>query len=122
MPRGRGLGKCSIWLMSQGLSTYWLNSAHASSLPVISLLTCCQKEVLKACICLYSQAARHSGILPPPPSGHKHYLSNVPGLEHFLAKDPPPRPWVWAIFGLPARGMQSIYSNCLLVSYFSNTV
>ena len=36
------------------------------SLPVISLLTCCQKEVLKACTCLYSQAARHSGIYPPP--------------------------------------------------------
>ena len=54
--------------------------AHISnmhcSLPVISLLTCCQKEVLKACTCLYSQAARHSGILPPPPP---------PGDEHFLA-------------------------------------
>ena len=33
------------------------------SLPVISLLTCCQKEVQKAYICLHSQAARHSGIL-----------------------------------------------------------
>ena len=29
---------------------------HAISLPVISLLTCCQKEVLKACTCLYRQA------------------------------------------------------------------
>ena len=68
----------------------YLSIMHCS-LPVISLLTCCQKEVLKACTCLYSQAARHSGILSPP-SGHKHYLADVPGLEHFLAKDPPPPP------------------------------
>ena len=54
------------------------------SLPVISLLTCCQKEVLKACTCLSSQGARHFGILPPPPPpgmgilgsfhiGHRNY-------------------------------------------------
>ena len=114
---GGGPGICTIWLMSQGLSTFWLKSANAQrggsrhmhylanvpgighflakkcscpegggvisqnamqvayisimhcSLPVISLLTCCQKEVLEACICLYSQVARHYGILltPPPP-------------------------------------------------------
>ena len=26
-----------------------------------------------------------------PPSGHNHYLTDVPGLQHFLAKDPPSR-------------------------------
>ena len=41
-------------------------------------------------------------------SRHMHYLANVPGLEHFLAKDPPP-PQATALFGLPARGMQSIF-------------
>ena len=76
MPRG-GAGKCTIWLMSQKkcscpvISQNAIHVAYISimhcSLPVISLLTCCQKEVLKACTCLYSQAARHSGILPPPP-------------------------------------------------------
>ena len=83
------------------------------SLPVISLLTCCQKEVLKACTCLYIQAARYSGILSPP-SRHEHYLTNVPGLEHFMANDS--SPWVWALFGLPARGMQSIFKlpSCYL--------
>ena len=97
--RGGCLGKCTIQVMSQGMSTFLLQKCsylcvcgwgwgsghmhylanvpkkvlmpgnipecHAISLPVISLLTCCQKEVLKACTCLYSQAARHSGILPP---------------------------------------------------------
>ena len=42
-------------------------------LPVISLLTCCQKEVLEACICLYSQAARYSGILQ---TEHEHFLAH----------------------------------------------
>ena len=45
------------------------------SLHVISLLTCCQKEELEACTCLYSQAARHSGKEPPPPPGHEHFVS-----------------------------------------------
>ena len=35
---------------------------------IISLLTCGQKEVLKACTCSFSRAARHSAILPPPSS------------------------------------------------------
>ena len=34
---------------------------------VISPLTCCQKEELQACTCLYSHPARHSGKQPPPP-------------------------------------------------------
>ena len=59
-PEG-GLGKCTIWLMSQGFSTFYLKGgewgvisqnamqvAYISimncSLPVISLLTCCQKR------------------------------------------------------------------------------
>ena len=95
------------------------------SLHVISLLTCCQREVLNACTCLYSQAAMHFGILPlvpylanvpglehflakDSPSGHEHYLANVWRLEHFVAKKPPP-PWAWALFGLPVPGIQSIF-------------
>ena len=49
------------------------------------LLTCYQsahmwsKEVLKACTCLYSQAARHSGILPPEGNGQflAHFKSHI---------------------------------------------
>ena len=76
-PEGGVQGKYTIWLMSQGLSSFLAKNipeCHAGclyscisimhcSLPVISLVTCCQKEVLKACTCLYSQATRHSGIL-----------------------------------------------------------
>ena len=72
-----------------------LHKHHA--LPVISLLTCCQKEVPNACICLYSQAAKHSGILPPTPHSH-------------LA---------WALFGsfqiLGQCAVSNRDSNCLLV-------
>ena len=62
---GGGPGICTIWLMSQKGAhvAYILISIMHYSLPAISLLTCCEKEVLK-----YSQAARHSGILPPPPA------------------------------------------------------
>ena len=69
-------------------------------------------------------------------SGREHYLANVPGHEHFLAKDPHPHPpppdisTIWLMsqgmstfwlrtthppplppsrYGLPARGMQSIF-------------
>ena len=63
--------KCSCLEGGGVISKKVLQVAHISimhcSLPVISLLTCCQKEVLESCICLYSQATRHSGILPPPP-------------------------------------------------------
>ena len=73
--------------MSQGLSILWLKSAHpgeggGGNIPECHagylykhhalLLTCYQSAHLlskgntKACTCLYSQAARHSGILPPP--------------------------------------------------------
>ena len=88
---GGGPGTCTIWLMSQGLSTFWLKSAHVwrggGNIP--ECLACClykhhalllacyqsahllSKGCHKACTCLYSQATRHSGILhthPPPPS------------------------------------------------------
>ena len=79
--------KCSCLIISQNaMQVAYISNMHCS-LPVISLFTYCQKEVLKACTCLYSQAARHSGILPPPPPSY-----NVPGLEHFPAEDPPPPP------------------------------
>ena len=64
--------KCSC-LQEEGgiISQNALQVAYISiihySLPVISLLTCCQKEALNTCTCLYSQAERHSEILPPPP-------------------------------------------------------
>ena len=47
----------------------------------ISLLTCFQMEVLKACICSHSQGANHSWILhpcppPPPPPRHGPFWAN----------------------------------------------
>ena len=86
VPQIEHFHKCSCPVISQNATKVPYISIMHCSLPVISLLICCQKELLKACTCLYSQAARHSGILPPP-SGNKHYLANVPVLEHFLAKD-----------------------------------
>ena len=68
---GEGVGDGEFWGAG---SSAWLTIMHCS-LPVISLLTCCQKETLEACICLYSQAARHSGILAPPSFGHEHFLA-----------------------------------------------
>ena len=53
-------------ISQNGMQVAYISIMHCS-LPVISLLTCCQEDALKACTCLYSQAARHSGILPPPP-------------------------------------------------------
>ena len=79
--------KCSYPVISQNAMQVAYISIMHCFLPVISLLTCCQKEVRKACTCLYSQAARHSGILPPP--GMNTTWANGPGLEHFLNKDPP---------------------------------
>ena len=73
-------GISTIWLMSQGMSTFWLRTPTST---------------------------------PPPPSGHKHYLANVPGHEYFLAKDPPF--CMSTFFCLPAQGMQSIYEYCLRV-------
>ena len=49
--------KCSClegggWIISQkALQIAYISIMHCS-LPVISLLTCCQKEVLESCICL----------------------------------------------------------------------
>ena len=36
----------------------------------------------------------------PTPSRHEHYLANVPGHEHFLAKNPPPPPPAMSTFWL----------------------
>ena len=118
-------GKCTIHLMSQGMSTFLLQKCscvgvgvgfwvseqmhysanvpgnehmpgnipecHAISLPVISLLICCQKEVLKACTCcLCSQAARHSGISPPPPPGMSTIWLMSQGMSTFWLRTPPP--------------------------------
>ena len=84
--------KCLCPIISQNVMQVPYISIMHCSLPVISLLTCYQKEVMKACTFLYSQAARHTGVLTPPPHPprHEHYLANDPGFEHFLAKDPPP--------------------------------
>ena len=72
----RGGGEGGV-ISQNALQVSYISIMHCS-LPVISLLTYCQKEVLKACTCLYSQAARHSWILPPPPppSGHEHFLAH----------------------------------------------
>ena len=89
---------------------------HAISLPVISLLTCCQKEELKACTCLYSQAARHSGILLPPGMSTIWLMSQ--GLSTFWLRTPPPSPPPGDEHLLVyQREVCNRYSNCLLVIY-----
>ena len=60
-------GGCGQGLISHAMQVAYINIMHCS-LPVCS--PCCQKEALKACTRLYSQAARHSGILPPSANGH----------------------------------------------------
>ena len=57
-----------------------------------------------------------------PPSGHKHYLANVPGHEYFLAKDPPSghKHFLANVSGHEhylsyQRKAWNRYSNCLLV-------
>ena len=103
MPRGGGnipeCCACSLYKHHALLLTCY-QSAHLLS-----------KEVLKACTCLYSQTARHSGILPHT-SGHKHFLANVPGLEHFLAKEHPPGHEHFLAY---QHEVCNRYSNCLLV-------
>ena len=87
--------------MQNAMQVAYISIMHCS-LPVVSLLTCCQKEVLKACTCLYSQAARHSGnITPPPPP---------PRNGHFLACS-------ISDIGTMACVVSNLDSNCLLVSY-----
>ena len=162
MPVGGGLRKCAICLMSQGLSTFWLqmcscplggawgggpgictiwlmsqkkcscqvnsqNAMHVAyisimhcSLPVISLLICCQKEVLKACTCLYSQAARHSGVLPPPPLlGMSTIWLMSQGLSTFWLRTPPPPPLGMSTFWLTSERyaidirIAFLFCNCL---------
>ena len=112
--------KCSCQVISQNaMQVAYISIIHCS-LSVIILLTCCQKEVLKACILGYY----------PPPSRNEHYLASDPGLEHFLAKDPPlgisslgfpPKtgacyalwsPFLWFIY---QREVYNRYSNCLFV-------
>ena len=91
---GGGPDKCTIWLMyhikkcscmvisQNAMHVAYISIMHCF-LPVISLLTCCQKEVLKACTCLYSQATRHSGIPPPPPGMRTIWLMSQ-GLNTFF--------------------------------------
>ena len=82
--------KCSCLIISQNaMQVAYISILHCS-LPVISLLTCCQKELLKACTCLYSQGARHSGILPPPPSVISTIWLMSQGLSTFWLRTPPP--------------------------------
>ena len=84
----------------------YINIMHCS-LPVIIMFNCCQKEVLKACTCLYSQGARHSGILPPPPRAWAFWLMS----QGFLAKDPPGHEHILAY----QCKVCNRYLNCLLV-------
>ena len=143
---GGCLGKCTIQLMSQGMSTFLLQKCsclwrggggsrhmhylanvpkkvlmpsnilgcHAISSPVISLLTCCQKEVLKACTCLYSQAARHSGILPPPLLGMSTIWLMSQGMSTFWLRTCPPPPGD-ELFLAYQREVCNRYLNCLFV-------
>ena len=67
-----------------------ISECHAISLPVISLLTYCLKEVLKACACLHSQAVRHSGTLAPPPQGMDTIWLMSQGMSTFWLRTPPP--------------------------------
>ena len=111
---GGGPGICTIWLYVPGLEHFvakkcssrggggggvisqnamqvtYISIMHCSLL-VISLLICCQKEILRLAP---AYIVKLQGILGyyPLPSWHKHYLANVPGLENFLAKDPPSPP------------------------------
>ena len=51
------------------------------------------KGILKACTCLYSEAARHSGILTPSPLGISTNWLMFKGLSTFWLRIPPPQPW-----------------------------
>ena len=81
-------------------------------LHVISLLTCCQKEELETCTCLYSHAARHSGKLPPPPP-HTHLPT---GDEHFVTH------WIWALWLCVVRGGPQPKSAQALTSFSQKVV
>ena len=57
---------------------YLINYLAQASCIAHYLLAVCslvvKKEVQKTCTCLYSRAARHSGILPPPPPSREWAL------------------------------------------------
>ena len=58
----------------------------------------------------------HYLALPPGIDISKQYLANVPGHEHFLAKDPPPPRHEH--FLAYQREVCNRYSNCLLVRFY----
>ena len=108
--RGGGGGVIS----QNAMQVTYISIMHCSLL-VISLLICCQKEILRLAP---AYIVKLQGILGyyPLPSWHKHYLANVPGLENFLAKDPPVPPPRHEHFLAYQREVCNRYSNCLHVS------